>query len=91
MSSSPYSTIVPSDSDIENTLSSTNNRNYFSASTENISPNSLGDFTKYLLDTLDFSPLHNDPYIQAYDATLPSQVIIALPAILPPLSPIFDS
>nr|GEU48173.1 reverse transcriptase [Tanacetum cinerariifolium] len=37
MSSSPYSTIVPSDSDIENTFSSTNILNYFSTSPESIS------------------------------------------------------
>ena len=91
MSSSPYSTIVPSDFDIENTFSSMNILNYFPASPGNLSPNSSDDFTKYLLDTLVFSPLHDDPYIedmQAYDVTSPPQVIIALPAILPS-SPIF--
>ncbi|GJR04924.1 hypothetical protein Tco_0527908 [Tanacetum coccineum] len=55
----------------------------------NISPNSSDDFTKYLLDILFFPPLHDDPYIQAYDAIPSSQVIIALPAIIPP--PMFDS
>ncbi|GKA30967.1 hypothetical protein Tco_0717272 [Tanacetum coccineum] len=96
MSSSPHSTIVPSDSDIENTFSSTNILNYIPASPRNISPDSLDDFTKYLLDILVFSPLHDDPYmkvIQAYDATPPPQVIISL---LPPspvlsLSPMVDS
>ncbi|GJY32917.1 hypothetical protein Tco_0417386 [Tanacetum coccineum] len=84
MSSSPHSTVVPSDSDNENTFSSTNILNYFPASPGNISPNSSDDFTKYLLDILLFPPLHDDPYIQAYDVIPPSQVIIALPAIVPP-------
>ncbi|GJZ56889.1 hypothetical protein Tco_0612383 [Tanacetum coccineum] len=39
MSSSPHSTIVPSDSDIEDAFSSTNILNYFPASLENIFPN----------------------------------------------------
>ncbi|GJV13961.1 hypothetical protein Tco_1359284 [Tanacetum coccineum] len=52
MSSSPHSTVVPSDSDNENTFSSTNILNYFPASPGNISPNSSDDFTKYLLDIL---------------------------------------
>ncbi|GJU01767.1 hypothetical protein Tco_1112105, partial [Tanacetum coccineum] len=56
MSSSPYS----SDSDIENTFSSTNILNYFPASPRNASPESSDDFTKYLLDILVFSPLHDD-------------------------------
>ncbi|GJV64536.1 hypothetical protein Tco_1475364, partial [Tanacetum coccineum] len=86
MSSSPHSIIIPSDSDIKNTLSSTNILNYFPASPGNTSPDSSDDFTKYLLDILVFSPLHND---QAYDAIPPPQVIIALPAIVPP--PMFDS
>ncbi|GJS12500.1 hypothetical protein Tco_0406972 [Tanacetum coccineum] len=89
MSSSPHSTIIPSDSDIENTFSSTNILNYFPASLGNISPNSSDDFTKYLLDILFFPPLHDDPYIQTYDTIPPPQVIIALPAIVP--SPMFDS
>ncbi|GJZ01189.1 hypothetical protein Tco_0519150 [Tanacetum coccineum] len=50
MSSSPHSTTVPSDSDIND---------------------------------------HDDPYVQTYDAIQPPQVIIALPAIVPPL--MFDS
>ncbi|GJR54132.1 hypothetical protein Tco_1404653, partial [Tanacetum coccineum] len=33
--------------------------------------------------------IHDDPYIQAYDVIPPSQVIIALPAIVPP--PMSDS
>ncbi|GJR65267.1 hypothetical protein Tco_0011332 [Tanacetum coccineum] len=88
MSSSPHS----SDSDIENTFSSTNILNYFPASPRNVSPESSNDFTKYLLDILVFSPLHDDLYIkniQAYDTISPPQVIIALPAIVPP--PMFNS
>nr|GEU59722.1 reverse transcriptase domain-containing protein [Tanacetum cinerariifolium] len=99
MSSSLHSTIVPSNSDIENTFSSTNILDYFSASPRSISPDSSNNFTKYLLDILVFSPLHNDlkmEVIQAYDTIPPPQVVIALPAIFPPspvlsLSPMFDS
>ncbi|GJY62895.1 reverse transcriptase domain-containing protein [Tanacetum coccineum] len=88
MSPSPHSP----DSDIENTFSSTNILNYFPASPRNVSPESSDDFTKYLLDILVFSPLHDDLYIkniQAYDTIPPPQVIIALPAIVPP-SPILS-
>nr|GEV71797.1 hypothetical protein [Tanacetum cinerariifolium] len=99
MSSSPHSTIVPSDSDTENTFSSMNILNYFSASPRSISPDSSNNFTKYLLDILFFLTLHDDSkmeLIQAYDTIPPPQVVIALPAILPPslvlsLSPMFDS
>ncbi|GJV79335.1 reverse transcriptase domain-containing protein [Tanacetum coccineum] len=84
MSSSPHSTIVPSDSDTEDAFSSMNILNYFPASPGNISPNSSDDFTKYLLDILFFPPLHDDPYVQTYDAIPPPQVIMALPAIVPP-------
>nr|GEV45858.1 reverse transcriptase domain-containing protein [Tanacetum cinerariifolium] len=99
MSSSPHSTIVLSDSNIENTFSSTNILNYFSASPGHISPDSSNDFTKYLLDILVFLPLHDYSkieVIQAYDAIPPPQVVIALPAILPPspvlsISLMFDS
>nr|GEW44343.1 retrovirus-related Pol polyprotein from transposon TNT 1-94 [Tanacetum cinerariifolium] len=99
MSSSPHSTIVPSDSEIENTFSSTNIFNYFSASPGSISPDSSNNFTKYLLDIQVFSPLHDDSkieVIQAYNTIPPPQVVIALPTILPPslvlsLSPLFDS
>ncbi|GJW38698.1 reverse transcriptase domain-containing protein [Tanacetum coccineum] len=47
------------------------------------------DFTKYLLDILFFPPLHDDQYVQTYDAIQPPKDIIALPAIVPP--PMFDS
>ncbi|GJT67352.1 reverse transcriptase domain-containing protein [Tanacetum coccineum] len=88
MSSFPHSTIVPFDYDIEDAFSSMNILNYFPASPGNISPNSSDDFTKYLLDILFFPPLHDDPYVQTYDAIPPPQVIIALPTIVPP--PMFD-
>nr|GEV81846.1 hypothetical protein [Tanacetum cinerariifolium] len=73
--------------------------NYFSALPGSISPDSSNNFTKYLLNILVFLPLHDDSkikVIQAYDAIPPPQVVIALPAILPPspvlsLSPMFDS
>ncbi|GKC25070.1 reverse transcriptase domain-containing protein [Tanacetum coccineum] len=87
MSLSPHS----SDSDVDNTFSSTNILNYFPALPRNVSPESSDDF-KYLLDILVFSPLHDDLYIkniQAYDTIPPPQVIIALPAIVPP--PMFNS
>ncbi|GKA72236.1 hypothetical protein Tco_0778452 [Tanacetum coccineum] len=82
--------------DFEKTFSS-NFPDYFPATLENNSPDSSNDFTKYLLDILVFSPLHDDPIVeimQAYDATdnelptLPLQTIIALPAIIPSM---FDS
>nr|GEX70328.1 reverse transcriptase domain-containing protein [Tanacetum cinerariifolium] len=99
MSSSPHSTIVPSDSDIENTFSSMNILNYFSASPGSISPDSSNNITKYLLDILVFLPLHDDSkieVIQAYDTIPPPQVVISLTAILPSspvlsLSPMLDS
>nr|GEV66619.1 hypothetical protein [Tanacetum cinerariifolium] len=99
MSLSPHSTIIPFNSDIENTFSSTNILNYFAASPGSISPDSSNNFTKYLLDILVFLPLHDDSkmeVIQTYDIIPPPQVVIALPAILPPslvlsLSPMFDS
>nr|GEU82622.1 hypothetical protein [Tanacetum cinerariifolium] len=91
MSSSPYSTIVPSDSGIKNTFSSTNSLNYFSASPGSISPDSSNDFTKYLLDILVFLPLHDDSkmeVIQAYDAIPPPQEISPKDTETPIESPI---
>nr|GEY01890.1 hypothetical protein [Tanacetum cinerariifolium] len=79
-------------SDIEDAFSS-NFHNYFPATSGNNSLNSSDDFTKYLLATLVFSPLNDNPYMEvmpAYDATdneLPIpllQTIIALPTALPP-------
>ncbi|GJS41656.1 hypothetical protein Tco_0566699, partial [Tanacetum coccineum] len=70
---------------------------YFPTTSENNLPDSLNDFTKYLLDILVFSPLHDDPIMeimQAYDATdnelptPPLKTIIALPVIIPSM---FDS
>nr|GEV07487.1 hypothetical protein [Tanacetum cinerariifolium] len=106
MSSSNHHIIVPSDFDIEDAFSSTNSPNYLSVFLDyfltiprNNSPDSSNDFTKYLLDTLVFSPLHDDSYMeamQAYNAISLPQVIIALPAVLLPSpvlsqSPISDS
>ena len=51
---------------------------------ENNSPESSDDFTKYLLDTLVFSPLHDNPNDVNELPTPPSQTITALPAIIPP-------
>nr|GEW47344.1 reverse transcriptase domain-containing protein [Tanacetum cinerariifolium] len=95
MSSSNHPIIVLSDSDIEDSFSSTNVPDYFPATPGNTSPDSLNDLTKYLLATLVFSPLHDDPYMeimQAYDATnnelhSPSlQAPIAAPTVVSPSS-----
>nr|GEX08142.1 reverse transcriptase domain-containing protein [Tanacetum cinerariifolium] len=72
---------------------------YFPASPGNTSPDSSNDFTKYLLATLVFSSLHDDPYMdvmQAYDATNelpipPLQAPIASPTVVPPVLSLFDS
>ncbi|GJR25789.1 hypothetical protein Tco_1102021 [Tanacetum coccineum] len=90
---------IPSDYDVEDAFSSTNAfTNYIRlhklslGTPGNISPDSSDDLTKDLLSSLSISPFHDDPYmkvIQAYDAIPPPQVIIALPAIVPPS--MFDS
>nr|GEV01742.1 hypothetical protein [Tanacetum cinerariifolium] len=72
---------------------------YFLATLENTSPDSSNDLTKYLLATLVFSPLYDDPYIevmQAYDATnelniSALQAPIASPTVMPPLLSLYDS
>ncbi|GJZ97615.1 hypothetical protein Tco_0670068 [Tanacetum coccineum] len=51
---------------IENAFS-TNFHDYFPATSGNNSPNSSDDFTKYLLVTLVFSPLHDMEVMPAYD------------------------
>ncbi|GKA17216.1 hypothetical protein Tco_0697053 [Tanacetum coccineum] len=105
MSSSNHPIIVPSDYDIKDTFSLINVLDYFPATLGNTSPDSSNDLTKYLLATLVFSPLHDDPYMeimQAYDATdnelpiPPLQAPIAPPTVVSPspvlsLSPMFDS
>ncbi|GJR47908.1 reverse transcriptase domain-containing protein [Tanacetum coccineum] len=105
MSSSNHPIIVPSDFDIEDAFSSPNVPDYFPATLGNTSPDSSNDLTKYLLATLVFSPLQDDPYMeimQPYDATdnelpiPPLQAPIAPPTIASPssvlsLSPMFDS
>ncbi|GJT14294.1 reverse transcriptase domain-containing protein [Tanacetum coccineum] len=105
ISSSNHPIIIPSDSDIEDSFSSTNVLDYFLAAPGNTSPDSSNDLTKYLLGTLVFSPLHDDPYMeimQAYDATdnelpiPPLHAPIAPPTVVSPspvlsLSPMFDS
>ncbi|GJS68858.1 reverse transcriptase domain-containing protein [Tanacetum coccineum] len=105
MSSSNHPIIVPSDSDINDAFSFINVSDYFPATSGNTSPDSSNDLTKYLLTTLVFSPLHDDPYMeimQAYDATdnelpiPPLQAPIAPPTVVSPslvlsLSPMFDS
>nr|GEV18087.1 reverse transcriptase domain-containing protein [Tanacetum cinerariifolium] len=49
--------------DIEDAFSF-NFLDYFPASSGNTSPDSLNDYTKYLLATLVFSPLHDDLYME---------------------------
>ncbi|GJZ45098.1 hypothetical protein Tco_0592694 [Tanacetum coccineum] len=104
-SSSNRPIIVPPNFDIEDAFSSTNVPDYFPATPGNTSPDSSNDLTKYLLATLVFSPLHDDPYMeimQAYDVTdnelpiPPLQALIAPPTVMSPslvlsLSPMFDS
>ncbi|GKE95082.1 hypothetical protein Tco_1579937 [Tanacetum coccineum] len=77
---------------IENNFSS-NFNDYFPAILGNNSSNSSDDFTKYLLATLVFLPLHDMEVMPAYDATPLLQTIIALPTALPQssVSPMFDS
>ncbi|GKB23267.1 hypothetical protein Tco_0862668 [Tanacetum coccineum] len=94
---------IPSDYDVEDAFSSTNAPNYIPTSPGyspvtpgNISPDSSDDLTKDLLSSLSISPFYDMKVIQAYDVIPPPQVIIALPAVLPPspvlsLSPMFDS
>nr|GEY07224.1 hypothetical protein [Tanacetum cinerariifolium] len=93
MPSSNHPIIVSSDFDIKDACSFTNVLDYFPATPGNTSYDSSNDLTKYLLATLVFLPLHDDPYIEVmptYDATdneLPIpllQTIIALPTTLPP-------
>ncbi|GJV74574.1 hypothetical protein Tco_1506158 [Tanacetum coccineum] len=94
-----YPIIILSDSDVEDTFSSTHSPDYIPALSDyslaspgNTSPNFSDDLTKDLLSSLSISLFHDDPYmkiIQAYDTIPPPQVIIALPAIVPP--PMFDS
>ncbi|GJV35370.1 hypothetical protein Tco_1407847 [Tanacetum coccineum] len=68
-------------------LFSTTKKNYFPATPGNTSPDSSSDLTKYLLATLVFSPLHDDPYMeimQAYDATDNELPIPPLQALIAP-------
>nr|GEV46196.1 hypothetical protein [Tanacetum cinerariifolium] len=84
--------------DIEDAFSF-NFLDYFPATPGNISPDSSNDLTKYLLATLVFLPLNDDPYMevmQAYDATnelsiLPLQAPIASPTVMPLVLSLFDS
>ncbi|GKC84431.1 hypothetical protein Tco_1140148 [Tanacetum coccineum] len=85
--------------DFEKTFSS-NFPDYFPATSGNTYLDYSNDFTKYLLDILVFSPLHDDQIVeimQAYDATdnelhtPPLQTIIALPAIIPSMTSTFDA
>nr|GEZ03226.1 hypothetical protein [Tanacetum cinerariifolium] len=72
---------------------------YFAATPESTSADSSNDLTKYLLATLVFSPLHDDPYkevMQAYNDTNelnipPLQAPIASPTVMPPVLSLYDS
>ncbi|GJU60768.1 hypothetical protein Tco_1238534 [Tanacetum coccineum] len=75
-----YPIIVPSDSNVEDALSSTTTTDYTSASSDyspalpgNTYPDPSDDLSKYLLALLVISPFHDDPYMkamQAYNATI---------------------
>ncbi|GJU58581.1 hypothetical protein Tco_1236347 [Tanacetum coccineum] len=62
-------------SDIEDAFSSNflnytpTSPDYFPTSPGNISPDPSDNLSKYLLASLDISPFHYDPYMQAYNAT----------------------
>ncbi|GKD46599.1 hypothetical protein Tco_1271244 [Tanacetum coccineum] len=87
MSSSNHPIIVPCDFDIEDAFSSTNVPDYFPATPGNTSPDCSNDLTKYLLTTLVFSPLHDNPYIeimQAYDVTNNE---LPIPLLQAPIAP----
>ncbi|GKD32927.1 hypothetical protein Tco_1248436, partial [Tanacetum coccineum] len=100
---SSHPIIILSDSDIKNTFSSTHSPdyipaspNYFSASPRNISPSSSDNLSKYLFASLVISPLHDNPYMKAYNTNKPPKVSIDLPPVLPPsliflLSPMLNS
>ncbi|GKA95514.1 retrovirus-related pol polyprotein from transposon TNT 1-94 [Tanacetum coccineum] len=62
ISSSPHSTIVPSDSDTEDAFSSTNILNYFPASSGNIFPNSLKKIS---------SPKNTKPFVGSHIPLFP--------------------
>ncbi|GKB20942.1 hypothetical protein Tco_0854865 [Tanacetum coccineum] len=74
-----YPIIVPSDSDVEDTFTSTKtldyipvSLDYFPVSPGNTSHDLSDDLSKYLLASLAISPLHDDPYMkvmQAFNAT----------------------
>ncbi|GKB37478.1 hypothetical protein Tco_0882420 [Tanacetum coccineum] len=74
-----YPIIVPFDSNVEDSFSSTNTPDYTSASPDyspalpgNTSPDPSDDLSKYLLASLAISPFHDDLYMkvmQAYNAT----------------------
>nr|GEU58772.1 reverse transcriptase domain-containing protein [Tanacetum cinerariifolium] len=84
--------------DIEDAFSF-NFSDYFPVTPRNTSPDSSNDLTKYLLATLVFSPLHDDPYMevmQAYDPTNelnipPLQALIASPTVMPPVLSLLGS
>ncbi|GJV35015.1 hypothetical protein Tco_1407492 [Tanacetum coccineum] len=99
MSTSTYTIIVLSNSNVKDAFSSTNTPNYtpaspdyFPASPRNTFSNPSDDLTKYLLASLAISPFHDDPYMkvmQAYYATNDEspislpQVPITPPTVLP--------
>nr|GEY66993.1 hypothetical protein [Tanacetum cinerariifolium] len=55
--------------------------NYFPATLGNTSPDSSNDLTKYILDTLIFSPLHDDPYME--DISPPKDVKTPVESSIP--------
>nr|GEV73106.1 hypothetical protein [Tanacetum cinerariifolium] len=107
MSSSNYPFIVPSDSGIKDSFSSSNtpdytpaSPDYFLASPGNTSPDPSNDLTKDLLGSLTFPSFHDDPYMKvmqvyyAKESPIPPPAPIAPPIIFPSspmLSPSINS
>ncbi|GJS05652.1 hypothetical protein Tco_0322160 [Tanacetum coccineum] len=81
------SSLNHSTSNIKDAFSSTNSPNYTPASPDyfpaipgNTSPNSLDDFTKYLLATLVFSPLHDMEEISPKDTETSESLTLVSPS-----------
>nr|GEV48651.1 putative reverse transcriptase domain-containing protein [Tanacetum cinerariifolium] len=93
MSSSNHHIIASFDSNIEDAFSSINVPDYFPAIPGNTSLDSSNDLTKYLLATLVFSPLHDDPYMEIsppIDTEIPieSSIPISTSSSVGSLSPV---
>nr|GEY60334.1 reverse transcriptase domain-containing protein [Tanacetum cinerariifolium] len=65
--------------------------NYFPASPGKNSPDSSNDFTKYLLATLVFSPLHDDPYMEEISPPKDTETPIESSILVSPSSSVGSS